>query len=411
MDPSAVRCPQKDDLDEVTPLYFAVLNRNTEAAKMLIEAGADTTIKCNGNTALHCALALGAHPALLPKCRELTELLLGHPKDLLTKDDRGDTCLHVAASLGLAFACTAILAADPATLELKDRTGARPLHAAAARGHMEVVALLLAAKAEAGAAASLGETPLHAAVSSAHWDVARALLAAGAPPLAQTKRGLNPAQVAQRRGVSAPPQDLAAALEWEDSSAGTTTTAAGPGGAKTLLVTHPLCLEHHTCELPMRRVGDGPPPENVRRLRVLVDRDAGSLRTGELAAATEWCEEAPRAKLADVLRVHESGYVAGLQAACSAVTEGKVGALDGDTAVSAQSFEAAMRAAGAVCHAIDRVCSGEYRNAFCAVRPPGHHAGFRGVVETTENADGKHGSAGFCLLNNVSTAWLARKQK
>ena len=63
------------------------------------------------------------------------------------------------------------------------------------------------------------------------------------------------------------------------------------------------------------------------------------------------------------------------------------------------SYEAAMHAAGAVCAAVDSVCTGRSRNAFCAVRPPGHHAGLRGVVV---NDNDKEGSHGFCLLNNVA---------
>lgn len=74
--------------------------------------------------------------------------------------------------------------------------------------------------------------------------------------------------------------------------------------------------------------------------------------------------------------------------------------LDGDTAISRWSFEAAMRAAGSICEAIDRVVAGDnIRNAFCAVRPPGHHAGPRGIVRCANDPEG--GSHGFCLLNNV----------
>jgi acetoin utilization deacetylase AcuC-like enzyme len=74
--------------------------------------------------------------------------------------------------------------------------------------------------------------------------------------------------------------------------------------------------------------------------------------------------------------------------------------LDPDTAVSRWSFEAAMRAAGSLCEAVDRVVAGDnIRNAFCAVRPPGHHAGPRGIVRCANEADA--GSHGFCLLNNV----------
>ncbi len=60
-----------------------------------------------------------------------------------------------------------------------------------------------------------------------------------------------------------------------------------------------------------------------------------------------------------------------------------------DTLVSAHSGEAALRAAGAVCAAVDAVASSEFANAFCAVRPPGHHAG-------------PSQSMGFCLFNNVA---------
>jgi len=74
--------------------------------------------------------------------------------------------------------------------------------------------------------------------------------------------------------------------------------------------------------------------------------------------------------------------------------------LDPDTAISHWSFEAAMRAAGSICEAVDKVVAGECRNAFCAVRPPGHHAGPRGIVRCPNDPDG--GSHGFCLLNNVA---------
>jgi acetoin utilization deacetylase AcuC-like enzyme len=99
---------------------------------------------------------------------------------------------------------------------------------------------------------------------------------------------------------------------------------------------------------------------------------------------------------------HEYNYVETISQLCSSIPDhpSAVAHLDADTAMSRWSFEAALRAAGSVCEAVDRVVSGDYRNAFCAVRPPGHHAGPRGIVRCANDPDG--GSHGFCLLNNVA---------
>lgn len=63
--------------------------------------------------------------------------------------------------------------------------------------------------------------------------------------------------------------------------------------------------------------------------------------------------------------------------------------IDGDTYLSAGSEKAALRATGAVCQAIDRIIEGDIRNAFCAVRPPGHYA------------EPDH-AMGFCLFNSAA---------
>ena len=94
-----------------------------------------------------------------------------------------------------------------------------------------------------------------------------------------------------------------------------------------------------------------------------------------------------------------------MQHVCSTLAEDNespagIGHLDGDTAVSRQSFNAALHAAGAVCNGVDKVIKGTFRNTFCAVRPPGHHAGPSGVVPGP--IGGGSESHGFCLLNNVS---------
>jgi acetoin utilization deacetylase AcuC-like enzyme len=76
------------------------------------------------------------------------------------------------------------------------------------------------------------------------------------------------------------------------------------------------------------------------------------------------------------------------------------GNIDADTVVSGGSWEAALRAAGGLVEAVDRVSRGQFDNAFCIVRPPGHHA-------TPDRA------MGFCVFNNVAiaAAWLRTQQR
>ena len=104
--------------------------------------------------------------------------------------------------------------------------------------------------------------------------------------------------------------------------------------------------------------------------------------------------EAPEAALDDLIRVHPRRFVERL---LGAVPEaGHVG-IDADTVMSPQSGAAALHAAGAVTAAVDAVVGGEADNAFCAVRPPGHHAE-------------PNRAMGFCLFNNVAVGALRARQ-
>jgi acetoin utilization deacetylase AcuC-like enzyme len=97
----------------------------------------------------------------------------------------------------------------------------------------------------------------------------------------------------------------------------------------------------------------------------------------------------PRAATLDeLLLCHTSGY---LDTARRDIASGAHYLSTGDTEISPASWEAAVRAAGGVLNAVDAVVEGRARNAFCVVRPPGHHAGAaRGM--------------GFCVFNNVALA-------
>jgi len=88
-----------------------------------------------------------------------------------------------------------------------------------------------------------------------------------------------------------------------------------------------------------------------------------------------------------------------MEAQSDAVVADLKSAQDADTSFSPGSLQAARRAAGAAVHAVDMVLLGRARNAFCVVRPPGHHAGRNGLLEGGE-------SCGFCIFNNIAVAAL-----
>ncbi len=134
---------------------------------------------------------------------------------------------------------------------------------------------------------------------------------------------------------------------------------------------HPLFLEHDT----------GPHPERPERLMVILshlkNKGAGRFET----------IEPRRAEHADGSRVHDPVYLEHVEKLCR---QGG-GNLDGDTPVSARSFDAALHATGALLDGADALMEGRTRSAFALVRPPGHHA------------RPGHGM-GFCLINHVAAA-------
>jgi acetoin utilization deacetylase AcuC-like enzyme len=141
----------------------------------------------------------------------------------------------------------------------------------------------------------------------------------------------------------------------------------------TLLISHPAGLDHLT---PLGH------PERPDRLRA-VERVLEDERFQALAR-----EEAPSASQELIALCHPIGYVEQIRAVSP--KEGMV-RLDADTTMSPGSFEAAVRAVGGAVFAVDEVIAKKAANAFCAMRPPGHHA------ETAR-------PMGFCLFNSAAIA-------
>ncbi len=138
-----------------------------------------------------------------------------------------------------------------------------------------------------------------------------------------------------------------------------------------MLYTHPSSFGHDT----------GSHPENAGRISAIEAAIAAAGLSGLQAV------EPPRATTEQLARAHDPDHLASIAAFCAAGG----GMIDLDTVVSEGSWEAALRAAGAACDAVDRLLRGEEASAFCALRPPGHHA---------ESAK----AMGFCLVNHVAVA-------
>ena len=124
----------------------------------------------------------------------------------------------------------------------------------------------------------------------------------------------------------------------------------------TLLLHHAAFLNHLT------PVGHPERPDRLRALHAALDNQ-------EFASLKR--VEAPLGEPEAALLCHPERYVDAIR---KAVPSEGLARIDMDTTVSPGSWEAAMRAIGAALHAVDSVAKGEAKNAFCAVRPPGHHA-------------------------------------
>jgi acetoin utilization deacetylase AcuC-like enzyme len=141
-----------------------------------------------------------------------------------------------------------------------------------------------------------------------------------------------------------------------------------------LFISHPFCERHHM---------PGDHPEAPARLEAI---------KGELVAHGIWeqlrHEQAVAADFDQLRRAHTPDYLDSLRTASPA---SGYHALDPDTCMNPHTFQAALLAAGAGILGLDEIMQGMARSAFCAVRPPGHHAGSSHAM-------------GFCFINNVAVA-------
>jgi acetoin utilization deacetylase AcuC-like enzyme len=141
----------------------------------------------------------------------------------------------------------------------------------------------------------------------------------------------------------------------------------------TLYLHHSAALDHQT------PLGHPERPDRIRAIERALEHE----RFASLVR-----EAAPRASADDLTLAHPEDYVRAIAEA--APREGMV-RIDADTSMSPGSYEAILRAAGGAVKAVDEVMTGKVDNAFCAMRPPGHHA------ERVQ-------AMGFCFFNNAAIA-------
>jgi acetoin utilization deacetylase AcuC-like enzyme len=153
----------------------------------------------------------------------------------------------------------------------------------------------------------------------------------------------------------------------------------------TLLFNHPCFINHDT--------GPGHPerPDRMRAIDKVLSHETYHALIRREAPLRDDVE-------AQIALAHPVAHLEKIKRAASAVTGDGLGRIDGDTVVSNGTLEAALRAVGAGLEAVDHVMTGTASNAFCQVRPPGHHA-------ESDRA------MGFCFFSNAAIAALYARAK
>lgn len=309
----------------------------------------------------------------------------------------------------------------PPLMDFQDKQGNSPAHLAARYGKCQALEVALNAPRKEGgpkeAVLQKNKAKMNVLHMAAIGGCIKCVELAYNPAPSQagkaaTRQGHTAGDVAERRGHV----DIATAIKISVQKGSSTLLLVVPTSSTkdkdkqqkdppTVIFAPPECLDHHTAPDPITRNAPDPPPENVNRLHVLTNPHHGILKADDITTSlnVQWDESSQQAAISDILRVHDWPYVRKIQAACASILDEPetLGHLDGDTAISHGTFKAALAAAGAMCSAVDALMSGTARNAFCAIRPPGHHAGPNGVVTSARDPNGSHG---FCIFSNAAVA-------
>jgi SHAQKYF class myb-like DNA-binding protein len=302
---------------------------------------------------------------------------------------------------------------------------------------IDFVKVLLAYGASAACADAERNTPLHEAAFRRSEKLGRVLLNNGCPPNAMNSDGETAYHVASKHGNIKFTELLAefgANCHLRNSQARTALDVAATASTsiatrddvrramlsaeprlRTLVLYHDECLDHRP-----RRPSDWEGPDRLQAIMEKINNKT-AFPDYELEVSSHF----DKAAVELLQRVHSAEYIAFVHTLSKEVQKSEGDAsrqvvaftpqvqknmmkhpLDDfkdselcDTSFSAGTLSAARRAAGAVAHAVNHVLLGRYRNAFCVIRPPGHHAGYEGLLKGSK-------SCGFCIFNNVAAGAL-----
>ena len=271
-------------------------------------------------------------------------------------------------------------------LDNRAKNGETALHKAARYGYEQVCLLLLSAGASAGVRNEMFMTAIDVAGALDHFMEWQSAAASTVKPKIKVEPNVKARRKVRRAIMSA--------CAW----------------SRVLVVSHEECMLHAT------KLGHQEAPRRVKDMMDKIRKSSGADRFEKYEISI--CEdfECSTASLEQkILQVHSEDYVKFVKnlsvsvsdkadpvpftprvmTAMSKTNESSlVVKADSDTFFSRGSYQAALKACGAVCHAIDEVVQGRARRAFCCVRPPGHHAGREGLIKDCI-------SCGFCIFNNV----------
>ena len=321
------------------------------------------------------------------------------------RNEHGDTALVVACALEDGESCAEmvkILVDAGADLHAVSN-GYAAVHWACRFGHVEAVAYMVNASKARGETVRVediragdGSTPLLVAAEYGQMDVIRWLLV--------NTRVNAMTRDAQGRDVLAA---LGSKMRRQSQSAKRDLRAdmfALVPSLRLALISHPDCEEHVSLK---------PHQESPERILAILEElervtQRGELEAAELEKVTAFDAADPH----EILRAHSEEYVrvlaklsdqvGGTPIAFTPYCQNQKGvpekfqkpAENSDTFFSPGTLQAALRAAGGVIHAVNRVIKGENRSAFVCCRPPGHHAGVNGATDGAP-------SSGFSILNNA----------